>query len=91
MTEYIKREDAIKAIEWTWAGKAAFDAIEELPAADVVERKTGKWNCGDDMFEYAICSSCKWDSGEAWEYARKQFNYCPNCGSKMVEAGNADV
>ena len=47
------------------------------------ERKTGKWGCGDDMFEYAICSSCKWDSGEAWEYALKHFKFCPNCGAKM--------
>lgn len=39
MAEYIKREDAIKAIEWTWAGKAAFEALKKLPAADVVERK----------------------------------------------------
>lgn len=38
MSDYIKREDALKAIEWTWAGKAAFDALKELPAADVVER-----------------------------------------------------
>lgn len=35
--EYIKRTDALKAIEWTWAGKAAFDNLKAIPAADVVE------------------------------------------------------
>lgn len=47
------------------------------------EPKTGHWNCGDDMFEYAICSSCKHETGEAWEYAKRNFKYCPNCGAKM--------
>lgn len=47
------------------------------------ESKTGHWNCGDDMFEYAICSSYKHETGEAWEYAKRNFKYCPNCGAKM--------
>lgn len=45
--------------------------------------KHGEWLCGDDMFEYAICSCCEWDSGEPWEYAKEHFRYCPNCGAKM--------
>ena len=48
--------------------------------------KTGTWGCGDDIFEYAICSKCKYDTGEPWEYAKKNFKYCPNCGAKMIEA-----
>ncbi len=52
-------------------------------APTIEARKKGEWNCGDDMFEYAICSVCKWDSGEAWEYAKKYFRYCPNCGADM--------
>lgn len=51
---------------------------------DELEPKTGHWNCGDDMFEYAICSSCKHETGEAWEYAKRNFKYCPNCGAKMT-------
>lgn len=58
-------------------------AIEDAPTVE--ERKTGKWNCGDDMFEYAVCSCCEWDSGEAWEYAKKYFSFCPNCGASMEE------
>ena len=57
----------------------AYDAVLGLPSA----QRKGKWVCGDDMFEYAICTSCQWDSGEAWEYALKNFNFCPNCGAEM--------
>lgn len=53
--------------------------------------KIGHWNCGDDMFEYAICSSCKHETGEAWEYAKRNFNYCPNCGAKMVKEDKQDA
>lgn len=50
--------------------------IEDLPT---VEPKKGKWlqnkddsaGCG-----YFICSECKKDFYDAW-------NYCPNCGSPM--------
>ena len=32
--EMISRRAALKALEFTWAGKAAFDAIKELPSAE---------------------------------------------------------
>lgn len=75
--------------------KIAFDiAIKALKGETVTEfadrcrecgkQKKGRWNCGDDMFEYAICSSCKHETGEAWEYAKRNFKYCPNCGAKMT-------
>ena len=59
------------------------DAIDMAIKALEQEPKTGHWNCGDDMFEYAICSSCKHETGEAWEYAKRNFKFCPNCGAKM--------
>ena len=58
------------------------EKIEALPLVNP-QPKTGHWNCGDDMFEYAICSSCKHETGEAWEYAKRNFKYCPNCGAKI--------
>ena len=33
MNDLISRQAAIDALEWTWAGKAAFDAIKNLPSA----------------------------------------------------------
>ena len=93
MTDYISRQDAINALENTdcellseeW--DMLTDSIMCIPAAPVREVKRGRWECGDDMFEYAVCSVCKWDSGEAWEYAKKNFSYCPNCGSDNREEG----
>lgn len=61
------------------------ERVDKLPPVTPQEPKTGHWNCGDDMFEYAICSSCKHETGEAWEYAKRNFKYCPNCGTRMVE------
>lgn len=61
----------------------AVQSLEEAPTVDVPDRKVGKWECSDDIFEYALCSCCKWDSGEAWEYALKRFRFCPNCGARM--------
>lgn len=61
--------------------------IDDTPTADVVERKTGKWNTDKESPEYATCSvcgHCDWDCTES-EY----FNYCPNCGARME--GEADV
>ena len=62
-----------------------------LKAYGLPERKVGKWECSDDIFEYALCSCCKWDSGEAWEYALKRFRFCPNCGAEMKGADYAEV
>ena len=66
--------------------------IRHMPTieSEVQPLRHGRWNCGDDMFEYAVCSCCKWDSGEAWEYAKKYFKYCPNCGARMVNTNGVD-
>lgn len=34
MSDLISRADAIDALEWKWAGKAALDAIKALPSAE---------------------------------------------------------
>lgn len=33
MKDLIDRQAALEALEWKWAGKAAFDAIKALPSA----------------------------------------------------------
>lgn len=47
MTEYIKREDAIKAItrkhDEVLSVAEAIEDLDSVPSADVVERKRGKW------------------------------------------------
>ena len=90
MTEYINRDAAIALakdiIVPTKNGYAyrhrCIDPqdLAELPAADVVERKTGKWL----KSAWSIrCSECGYDMPFAVR------NFCPNCGAKMEEL--ADV
>ena len=97
MSDYIKREDAIQQI-WKPMVKPnaeIFDAlkraiqseVENLPSADVVERKRGKWSlirtiktnsCPE---HWLICSECEKyrviKMGEAFP------DYCENCGADM--------
>lgn len=87
MADYIKREDALKAMEWKWAGKSAIEAVKEIPSADVVEVRHGKWeeNSRTSISErhrqihYSIykCSRCNHANG------RYKSNFCPNCGADM--------
>ena len=81
MSDYIKREDAIDAIYGY--GKFAQDIIKRIPAANVVERKTGKWEeygepnaHGKFEIGYHKCNLCG-------AIGIKEFNYCPNCGAEM--------
>ena len=88
MDEYIKRKEIRRAYEKLarsymhgepYIADWKFDEmIEELPAADVVPVRHGRW------IEYQIppiicCSNCDW----ATDVKEKNFNYCPNCGAKM--------
>ena len=62
------------------------DALEDYPAADVVERKTGKWiNYLEDGFvECPFCKSATNCDGDIAE-----LHYCFNCGAKLE--GDEDV
>lgn len=86
MAEYIERgaaKEAVKYIPWCdW--KAVGDCLDELPAADVVPVKHGRWIEHHNYFQGFYgntdykCSVCglerDWLGGA---------NYCPNCGAKM--------
>ena len=77
MSDYIKREDAINAIERTWingtslcSADKAEEIIKSLPSADVVERKRGEWIWDKDGMD--------WNIG-AWR--------CSECGSRNANIG----
>ena len=59
----------------------AYSLICQAPAADVVERKVGKWL----KSAWSIrCSECGYDMPFAVR------NFCPNCGAQMT-GGDDDV
>ena len=59
--------------------------IDDAPTADVTERKVGKWinEFPMDMGIYiktgGFCSEC------GQQGIASQWNFCPNCGARMVE------
>lgn len=97
MAEYIKREDILAKkqtiyfeyfdsdsgyVEEEGDLAVTVEDILKIPAADVVERKRGKWIHGideetgeQDLYAWT-CSLC----GEKYPW---QPNYCPNCGADM--------
>lgn len=94
MTEYISREEALnfeleieakpEDIQAITKGMALYaDYIKSIPAADVVERKKGKWKkayLDHEAFgvrpTVVYCSECHLTG--YWEP-----NFCPNCGAEM--------
>ena len=86
MADYIRREDALKALYNDYA-YSAMDVIKRLPAADVVEVVHGQW---DDSGRYTFpcgttavrCTNCGCALKES-EYHLYDWNYCPICWAKM--------
>lgn len=52
-------------------------AIEDVPAADVVEVKHGEWKKVSEKSPRYVCTSCN------HLYNNKEYKYCPNCGANM--------
>ena len=85
--EYIGRDAAIEAMYkdaeanpnhtfWT----SQFEALMDIPAADVRPALRGKWiDHQKGRWIYAKCSEC----GTVHDV---KTSYCPNCGAKMEES-----
>lgn len=82
MTDYIDREELLKAIskiggsllsEWDTVGVVSL--VANQPAADVAPVRRGQWKRFNTyMME---CTQC--GKRVAWH----RYYYCPNCGAKM--------
>lgn len=78
--------DTIDSVTAKWLYKRLKTLVDEMPTADVVERKNGKWvtvkiGNGDTRYTCSECgASYECDSRDRWD-----FNFCPNCGAEMSE------
>lgn len=60
----------------------AHKIIAKIPSSQL-EPKMGEWKCSNDMYETAICSCCRYDTNEPWDWTKEHFMFCPSCGMKM--------
>lgn len=80
MSDYIKREDAIKALEgWKISGEMI---LATVPTADVRENVRGEWIVKKDIINCSVCKRCSWS--KSYEDLVRSFNFCPNCGADMM-------
>lgn len=67
--------------DYVWFTPNGVKALaREIPAADVVEVRHGRWNNG---YEVQNCSECGYRG-------KRSYHYCPSCGAAM-DGGQDDV
>lgn len=91
MKEYIEKASAMESIigltivdpAVAQYANAVYYNLQNLPAADVVEVKHGRWvkSVPGDGENY--CSVCKAEQPWFYGYGYFESDYCPNCGARM--------
>ena len=92
MAEYIKKEEAIRALlndapeQVGYSREDAADCIRYMDAADVAPVRNGRWiepprlYYGAKQYECSLCySDTFWNKHSITE----KYPHCPNCGAKM--------
>lgn len=97
MSVLISRQKAIDIIEnyphGEWNVETMNDVISKIKSWPSAEPKKGKWvdhytnEDGRTVYGGVWCSICGDGHGdEQWCGEEiKEYNYCPNCGAKMIE------
>ena len=98
MSDLIRREDAIKAINkaldretllYGFVRKTAIDAIIQVPSAD---RPQGEWVDAEiplesgDTLPIQVCNLCK--TFYPLAYTGGGHRFCPNCGARMLKGAD---
>ena len=111
MGDYISREEVGKALttaepvnngnikynRYPPSHDEVLKRISAIPAADVVERKQGKWLDVQDPLDIYVeceCSLCHeryFKLSNSKDFRWIPFNYCPNCGARMVTYGQDET
>ena len=72
--------------EWGFSRDAVRKIVAELPAADVVEVRHGRWLTTDAYPHHLYCSVCYKTYAKNAKWVNEldlPTNYCPNCGARM--------
>ena len=78
MKEYIERAAAIEAIRKYQYPYGVEFLLSNIPAADVVEVRHGRW------VDNTFCSCCGgFDEDDEGNIIQSFHNYCPSCGALM--------
>lgn len=92
MSDYIKREDAIKAFDplqrQDWYTPWIVETLKDLPSADVAPVRHGHWI--EKAFRI-MCSDCGAEFKDEILYMignDEQMSYCPKCGARMDGESN---
>ena len=57
--------------------------INDAPTVSADARPTGEW-IQKDMCADRFCSECNY---AVWDSEAEEYNFCPNCGTKMYKDG----
>ena len=97
MDEYIKREATIERLKKNLYAsnpgsfsylcyQDAINSVQEIPPADVVPVRHGRWIVrfdGPYKRRRCYCSHCGRHNGVGGIAQNQEKPYCPNCGAKM--------
>lgn len=64
--------------------------IKVAPSVNLQEPKTGHWICTIEDWNKWTCSECGFCK-RTDIHVSLGYNYCPNCGAKMVEPQESEV
>ena len=94
MSEYIKRQDAMKIInQYIGTDHIAERVEKDIPVADVEPIKRGKWlrmsKCSEAVDDRYKCSKCGYVVHQKDIIYLMTYNrWCGHCGSRNDEVGN---
>ena len=94
MTEYIKRKAAIDTVTETYYDTPAINlkeskleaALRSVPVADVMPVVYGRWEW--DTQDIYCCTICHEKSHVKEVMGLPDWDFCPNCGAKMIRGEN---
>lgn len=94
MREYADRKAACGQIELANGILKGVGRVEDFPAANVAEVRTGHWigegdgyADGEIVYDVWYCSECNYCIDDGTDDPEKLPRYCQDCGARMDGAG----